>query len=431
MRAGFGKVQLPVPDGVEMAGYGNREGGTAGVHEPLHARALVLEAGGERVALCSVDLCWVIEGTVAAARERLAARGAVPAERLFVSATHTHSGPLDTDPACFPDGVAPFIEQAVAQACERLVPARVGAGWGMLHGHALNRRRFEDPIDPAVFAIRVDSEKGNPLGVYYSFACHPVVLGPDNNAVSGDWPAIASRLLEDELGEGTVAVFGQGACADVNPLTPSVLARLDAGRLVDSTAERLYYGPDEPVLAIGDRIGGTPDETARMGDAVAREALRVQRGIKPVDVERLWTRQLRFDPVSKAPPSGAPVDNHIVHGWSLARLFERTDPLEVMLVGIDGPGIVLVGQPGEVFGDTGVDLRRALRNAGIAHPYVVGYANDCRLYLPPRHAFPDGGYEVQMAWAFKIRETLQDDIRAGVLEAVAQRYTGSVSGGSG
>jgi hypothetical protein len=90
----------------------------------------------------------------------------------------------------------------------------------------------------------------------------------------------------------------------------------------------------------------------------------------------------------------------------------------VMLVGIDGPGLVLVGQPGEVFGDTGVDLRQALRNAGVAHPFVVGYANGFRLYLPPRHAFPDRGYEVEWAWSFNISETLQDDIRARVLDAI-------------
>jgi neutral/alkaline ceramidase-like enzyme len=418
MRAGFGKVALLVPDDVELVGYPNREARSTGVHEPLHARALVFEARGERVALCSVDLCWVSEETVGAARERLAARGAVPRDRLFVSATHTHSGPLDDDVACFPDGLDALVEQAVARACDRLAPARVGAGWGMLHGHALNRRRLEDPVDPAVFAIRVDGEDGRALGVYYGFACHPVVMGPDSNLVSGDWPAIASRLLEAELGEGSVAVFGQGACADVNPLTPSVLARLAGGRLVDSTAQRLYYGPDEPVFAVGDRIGGTPEETARIGEAVAREARRVHRGIAPGDVERLWTRQLEVDPVSRTPASGTPIPGHMAHAWKHASLFERKDPLEVMLVGIDGPGIVLVGQPGEVFGDTGVDLRQALRNAGVAHPFVVGYANGFRLYLPPRHAFPDRGYEVEWAWSFNISETLQDDIRARVLDAI-------------
>jgi Neutral/alkaline non-lysosomal ceramidase, N-terminal len=418
MLAGFGKVELPVPDGVELVGYPNRDGGAAGTHEPLHARALVLEAGRERVALCSVDLCWVTEDVVAAARERLAALSAIPREALFVSATHTHSGPGDGDSACFPDGLDALIEAAVAQACARLEPASVGAGWGMLHGHALNRRRLEDPVDPAVFAIRVDGEDGRALGIYYGFACHPVVMGPDSRLVSGDWPAIASRLLEAELGDGSVAVFGQGACADVNPLTANVLARLAEGRLVDSTAQRLYYGPDQPVFAVGDRIGGTREETARIGEAVAREALRVHRGIALDDVERLWIQQLRLDPVSKAPPSGTPIPGHMANSWEHASLFERTDPLEVMLVGIDGPGIVLVGQPGEVFGDTGVDLRRALRNHGVAHPFVVGYANGFRLYLPPRHAFPDRGYEVEWAWALNISETLQDDIRARVIDAV-------------
>jgi neutral/alkaline ceramidase-like enzyme len=100
MRAGFGKVELSVPDGVELVGYPNRDGGAEGTHEPLHARALVLEAGGQRVALCSVDLCWVTEDVIAATRERLAARSEIPRDGLFVSATHTHSGPDDGDPAC-------------------------------------------------------------------------------------------------------------------------------------------------------------------------------------------------------------------------------------------------------------------------------------------------------------------------------------------
>jgi hypothetical protein len=37
VRAGFGKIELPVPAGVRLMGYANREGGAAGVHEPLHA----------------------------------------------------------------------------------------------------------------------------------------------------------------------------------------------------------------------------------------------------------------------------------------------------------------------------------------------------------------------------------------------------------
>ncbi len=245
VRAGFGKIELSVPTGVELVGYPNREGGAVGVLEPLHARVLVLESGSTRVALCSLDLCWVTEDVVAAARKRLASRGVVPAEGLSISATHTHSGPDDGDPGCWPGGLDALIEAAVLQACERLEPARVGAGWGMLHGHAVNRRRLEDPIDPAVFVIRVDAADERPLGVYYGFGCHAVTMGPDSRLVSGDWPAIASRTLEAELGDGAVAVFGQGGSGDVNPLTPQVQDRLAEGRGVVSTAAKRYYGPLE------------------------------------------------------------------------------------------------------------------------------------------------------------------------------------------
>ena len=425
MRAGFGKTELPVPAGARLMGYANREGGADGVHEPLHARALVLESGPTRVALCTVDLCWVSEGVVAAARERIAALGAVPAEGVFVSATHTHSGPEDIDPACWPEGLEALIEQAVSQACEQLEPARVGVGWGMLHGHAVNRRRFEDPIDPAVFVMRVDADE-RPLGIYYSFACHPVVLGPDSRAVSGDWPAVASRALEAELGDGAVAVFGQGACGDVNPLTPPVQDRLANGSVVVSEVGKRYYGLAEPAFEIGDRTGGSSADATRIGNAVAQEVLLVRRGSIPQEVEKLWTRQLQLDGRADSPPWRTPTADHIA--WTYTLRPRSDDPLEVMLVGIDGPGIVLVGQPGEPFVATGVDLRRALRDVGVAHPFVVGYANGYRSYLPPRHAFVDGGYEVGWAWWSRLSETLQDDIRALVLETVQRHVRPNVEG---
>ena len=45
----------PVPGG-RMDGYGARNDVSQGVHDPLHARALVLEQGGARCAIVSCDL---------------------------------------------------------------------------------------------------------------------------------------------------------------------------------------------------------------------------------------------------------------------------------------------------------------------------------------------------------------------------------------
>jgi neutral ceramidase len=414
LRAGLGRVELSVPAGVELVGYPNREGPATGVRDPLHARALVLERDGARVALCALDLCYVMEDVVAAARERVAGRGLVPAGALLVAATHTHSGPYDADPAVFPDGLDALIERAVARACERLEPARIGAGMGTLHGHAINRRRLEDPVDPALLVLRVDAVDGRPLGLVHAFGCHPVVLGPDNRRVSADWPGESSRLLEDALGDGAIALFLQGASGDVNPLTAGVRARLQEGRVVVTTLRDDYYGPDTPAWAFGDRCGGSDAEVEQLGRAVADEALRVHRGIATRSDGAVWTHQLAV-PLGDGPPPIAPTA--LTAGHREPRVAPGT-PLEVMLLGLDGPGLMLVGMPGEPFAQSGVALRRALRATGVRHPFAIGQANGRRAYLPPADAFAEGGYEIEWAQTNGFPETLQDDIRAAVLEAV-------------
>jgi Neutral/alkaline non-lysosomal ceramidase, N-terminal len=421
-RAGFGRAELSGSVlGSELVGYTNRDGGATGVHDQLLARAMVLEAGGDRVAVCGVDLCYVGEDVVASARERITARGLVAADAVFVSASHTHSGPHYADQRAFPDGLDVLIEAAVAQACEQLEPARVGAGFGMVHGVALNRRRLEDPVDPAVFVVRVDDLAGRPLGVYYGFGCHPVVMGPDNLLASGDWPGSCSRLVESLLGRDVVAVFGQGACADVNPLTPAVRVEMTRGPRLTSTAGFVYYGPSREISgAVWDRTGGTFTEADEFAAVVADEVVRVHRGVIVRGLERVWTRRLLIEQLAPEPPAGGGLEaEHPARVWDGGVRVPHDQPLEVMLVCIDGPDIVLAGQAGEVFADTGISLRRDLRNAGVAYPFVVGYANGWRLYLPPPHAFPDAGYEVGWAAALGIPATLQDDIRSRIRNVVA------------
>jgi hypothetical protein len=116
----------------------------------------VIEHDGERVALCGLDLCAINEDVIASSRERVAQVARIASGNVFISTTHTHSGPWDVDPQCWPEGLEVKIAEAVALACERLTPAVLGAGWGMLHGHSFNRRRFEDEVDPAVLVIRAD-----------------------------------------------------------------------------------------------------------------------------------------------------------------------------------------------------------------------------------------------------------------------------------
>src|SRR5947207_12581687 len=57
LHAGAAKVDITPPTGYPMWGYGARHDlPSHGVLDPLHARALVLTAGKERIALVSLDL---------------------------------------------------------------------------------------------------------------------------------------------------------------------------------------------------------------------------------------------------------------------------------------------------------------------------------------------------------------------------------------
>jgi neutral/alkaline ceramidase-like enzyme len=400
LRAGFARLDISTrAAGAQLVGYPRRSQRATGRHDPLFARAVVLEEGHSVTAICSVELCYVGEDVVAEARDRIARDTGIATDAVLLCATHTHSGPHDVDPSFWPYGLPERIAAVVHRARDRVGPARVGAGWGTLHGHSLNRRRLEDPVDPALLAVRIDDGDGVPLGIIWSFACHPVVLGPDNLLISGDWPGLAARALEQRL--GAVVVFAQGACADVNPLTAGVRALL--GR-----------------RPIGDRTGGTFAEAEHLATAAADEVLRVCGGIGTRPGAGVWTRRIRVD--GDAAPAALEDRAAPAFGPGLPRpRSASTDPFEVMLVGLDSPGVVLVGQPGEAFAQTGVALRRELRALGIEHACVVGYANGWRGYLPPRDAFAEGGYEVGWARTVGVPVGLQDAIREAVVEAVASR----------
>ena len=333
LRAGFGKVELSASiEGAPMRGYANRDGGVRGVHDPLYARALVLEHGDRRVALCALDLCGAQEDVVAAARARVA--DVAPAD-LFVAASHTHSGPAD-DAGCWPDGLEGRIAAAVAHACTRLRPAALGAGWGALQGHALNRRRLEDPVDPAVLAIRLDADDGAPLGVVFGYACHPVVLGPDNRQASADWPGVSARVLEERLGPDAVAVFLPGACADVNPLTEGVrdgiagAARV-VGQLEDVAYPAAIRTPGRRSTSATGSAGrsrrrsgwAVPSRTRCCGCTAARRPPR-STGCGPSGS--------RFRIRPRTARAAFPLGDHFLPRAPVDA------PLEVMLVGIDGPG---------------------------------------------------------------------------------------------
>ncbi|HVE67077.1 MAG TPA: neutral/alkaline non-lysosomal ceramidase N-terminal domain-containing protein, partial [Solirubrobacteraceae bacterium] len=260
LRAGAGKADITPATGYYLGGWTRADRTAQGQHTRLHSRAVVLENGGRKVALVSIDLFMVPGGMVRHIGEALASRG-LSERNILISASHTHSGPggyanypslntaapslaTATDamswvallrPAPADPQLYRFLTERVTAAIRRadddLGPA--AAGWGSarilgltrnrsLEGHLANHgiirargegRESEDPggyehtIDPEVDVLRVDKlvrrgRRGRrrtvrvPIGAWSNFADHGTVTKSSFQFYNGDHTASAMRVFE-------------------------------------------------------------------------------------------------------------------------------------------------------------------------------------------------------------------------------------------
>ena len=252
-QAGTAKVEITpsAESAVDLLGQPLR------LRDPLFARVLVLKDEKLSVAIVSVDLIvFASQKVIAEARSKWGV------DHVILSATHTHAGMaprgMIIKPPTAPDwtrsGKAPAetvdwpglsadpwyaetetkIVAAIGQAMQNRFPARIVVGKGpfesayMAHNRRLVRdgrvsalwenpdRRPTQPIDPTVGVIRVEDLSGKPRAFAVHYACHPVAL-MGTGVVSRDFPGAMVDFVEQELGEGCMGMFLQGAQGDLDP----------------------------------------------------------------------------------------------------------------------------------------------------------------------------------------------------------------------
>ena len=303
-------------------------------------------------------------------------------------------------------------------------PAQIGTGYSFLYGYSINRRWLDKPVDPAIVVLRVDDDQGNLLGCLSVYGNHAVVMGSDNYAISGDWPGYAMRELEEKLGPDITCLFFQGGAGDINPLVEGVRQHLRSGETVRAIGEvSAYYGAaDDPdQYNIGNRWGGTFEEVAELGKAYAEAVAYVADTIATEVPQRpLWSEQVivegAADPGEHPNRPPAPLSREII-----STMDDQHIPAEIMLLGIGD--LALVGEPGEVFAETAVNLRVRLRNMGYKSPMLVSYANGFILYLPEPSAFEEGGYEPNWAATLNISRQFQGRVWDAIEPVLRERVT--------
>ena len=393
-RAGFAKIPITPPLGIELAGYGvYLERRATEVHDDLFARALALEDdAGERVLLLSLDLVglsWELTGAISA---QTADAAGVDVERVLVSCTHTHSGPATADLEGWGQMEPSYVERipvqcavVAAEAIAALHPVRIGTTQSTVRALGFNRVRAAGPIDRSLHVIRIDSTAGTPEVVLFSHGCHPVSIDRRTDAgraVSADWPGLVARRLHEE-GYGE-AIFRLGLCGDVDPVVAWHQFAFEGMELSAELVTQALLGVLRSVdttpaleLRLARRDVLLPLEPLSEEDiAAALAAVQTEYGaVRVTDSGVQTTAWLRF-----------------YDAWAdamRARLATQPDSVAVPLAALLINDVVWLHLPGEIFTALG---RAIAARSPFAKTVVTTLFGPFVGYLPDAEDFSAGGY---------------------------------------
>lgn len=408
---GVAEVDFTPPPGLPLMGHIRDDYAARGTHDLLRARAIVVANGaGERVALLTLDLCMFNRGHAHMMREHIAGHTSLAPGNILIAASHTHGGPaacsLYRTPAASDAEVECFLKraaQAAIQADKQLKPRELKIG----HAHDLslsfNRRlRCRDgkthmnweelapgfvldclgPFDPEVLVLSVEDGEAPAAGLV-NFALHPAILDYENWLYTADYIGYLDEAMRKIVREEFTTLFFNGCCGNVNHIDHADLTMPRRGY---PTAQRVGYVLAAAVArALRSRVPVSGDTIG-----VSREFVELER-FKIAD--KVCHEAKRF---LESPPQEKPVGMDGLDFQRSAPLLVQMreqqhvpDKVEVMTLRIGSVGIVAL--PGEVFAETGLEIKRS---SPAAHTILIELANDAAGYLPTREAYDQGGYEV-------------------------------------
>ena len=285
-------------DAVWLAGFHNSRPAQS-VLDPLWARAMVIESGEIKMALCVIDMIGFGNDEVIATRKMIQ-ESHPEFDYVIISSTHVHSspdlmgmwGPSDYKRGVNPDylnQVQQGIKKAVIEAYESRVPA--------------NFKFFEEPekLKPLVGDTRpplvydaslkimqvLDEESGQTLGTLMNWGNHPETLWSQNIQLSSDFPDPWRNMVEKGIqvndsvrieGVGGVAIFLNGAVGGLMTTFPDMSVE------DPFSFEKIQKQSPEKVLAQGKALAKVTLETLRDTSAEVYSELKLSLRARSIDL---------------------------------------------------------------------------------------------------------------------------------------------------
>lgn len=386
-RAAAIKVDI-TPKGSEyLEGFGPRK--STGVHDHIFHRIVVLDDGSTRFILISSDLCLLSPSICDRVADVISRKLGANPDNIWWTVTHDHSAPQVGPPGLF--GVAlpnrfhhgydtsytrkveqKLIEGAI-EACKKLIPARLGVGWGFSQAN-INRRAFSlngkkaflgmnptGAVDQRIGLIKIDKEDGSPIALIANYPIHGTVLGPRNLNVSGDVAGIVSEYVENKI--GAPLLFINGAAGNVAPI--------DRGNANPNSWHLNQYRH-----LLGDKIIKAYRKISYTTDSV-----------------RLFIGKLTIETPRKTG-----------YGWPKSlKNYSRTTKSGIKMIRLPirflkiNNNVAIWSAPVELYCEIAMKIRMS---SPFGYTFYFGYCNGWLGYFPTSEAFKKGGYTVNSVCPF-------------------------------
>ena len=424
LNVGFAKVNINPPLGIDVRGY-YIERYAKGFLDDLEVNTLVLSCDDKKIAFISVDLCGFTLSDSVVTREIVAKKTGIPYECIFLSATHTHTGPQNNTEANSPNieminEYVKFMNERIADSVNLAIADIKPAKMGYITGYApervayirrykmkdgstmtcppINNPEIDHPIgelDQRVHVLRFDREGGNTI-ILVNYGLHADTI--NGEMISPDFPGWMRRTLDKAL-DGVDTIFFNGAEGDVGSTNVN-----PTGGDMNDTEISFDNEMKSPGMArfVGRALAGTVlqvyDKVCYVDvdniDIVQKDVLIPANVPDPEDLPlaRKYKELHDAGKDDEIPFEAMELTTVVAEATRMCNLADGPEDFTLTLTGVKIGDIAMVGIPGEPFTDIGVGIKEA---EGWSMIMPCALTNGGMGYFPMMSAYDEGGYEAR------------------------------------
>jgi hypothetical protein len=405
IKFGFASQKITPETGVQLAGFlGERR--ALGIHDDLFVKALCLNFSDKNKYIFIVlDTVAVFKEFSMEISESIEKESGIPREHIFISATHTHSGPegLGSVHLSGVSEAVPVVGRDDEKLVEYTVHQTITAALKAISKNYEGKLEFasvkfkeqvcgsrrvegnENPMETKVLLLRALSGE---IVLAYNFGCHPTVLHEENLYISADFPGKVASVLAENINSLESVVFFNGAAGDISTRffrkessfnEVNRIGTIIANNIKDSLPSLSELNFDEKHfgakhIPISLRIKEFPSQESL--DAMLKQAQSELENAKKEGIKNLRLYQSKIEGI-----------NGILASASLLGNSKYLDTF-IKIILLDD--LIFVGIPGEIFSTLGKQIEDGLKPRKVV---LVGYCWDYIDYILDAKAYEEGGYE--------------------------------------